>query len=165
MQSLYTEQNLSDLRGQIRRRVFILLGVALFSAGLVLLTLIMDNRRDHRPEVWTTLAVIFAGASVIFIYDLMIRPLTAYARHMDASLHGRVHEASVIFDRVDGEEISLVDGVRFYSLVFLGDPDKHGDRERMFYWDAELPLPSFAPGQEVSVTYYDRFITSCQLIH
>ena len=88
-----------------------------------------------------------------------------YARHMDSSLHGRVHEASVIFDRVDGEGISLVDGVRFYSLIFLADPDKHGDRERMFYWDAELPLPSFAPGQEVSVTYYDRFITSCQLIH
>ena len=81
---------------------------------------------------------------------------------MDAALHGRTHQVSAVFDRV-GADDSLVDGVAFRDLIFLGDPDKHGDRDRMFYWDRELPLPDFRRGQTVRVTYYDRFMTAYSL--
>ena len=52
----------------------------------------------------------------------------------------------------------MVDGVSYRSLVFLGDPDKHGTRERMFYWDSELPLPDFRPGQAVTIRYTGKMI-------
>lgn len=162
MHSLYTEQDLASLRGQIRRRFFFLSAVLLAGLILIAVTLMMDNHKTNRPELLTALAVILTGAAVIFVSDMLIRPLKAYEKFMDHALHGRVHQASVIFDHMTSD-VSVVDGVRFRDMVFLGDADKHGDRDRLFYWDQELSLPSFDPGQEVTLCYFDRFITGYQV--
>ena len=158
MQLLYTEQNLSEIRSQRKRRFFALAAVLAAILAVILFLLISENHRDHRPEVPVTLLVILLLSTVIFFYDLLIHPISAYAKHVDASLHGRFHEVTVVFDHVNQEQ-SLVDGVNYRDLIFLGEADKHGDRERMFYWDSELPLPSFFRGQEVTLRYFDRFIT------
>ena len=53
---------------------------------------------------------------------------------------------------------SVVDGVACSSLIFLGDPDKHGSREMLLYWDRELPDPDLEPGTVYTVTYTGRNI-------
>ena len=162
MHSLYTEQNLADLKKQIRKRMILLFIFLAAALVLTVATLLMDDHRENRPEIITTLVVVLSGCAVIFIYDLLIHPLRAYSRHIDTSLHGRSHEVTVIFDHISAED-SVVDGVAYRDLIFLGDPDKHGIRERMFYWDLELPLPDFTQGQEITLRYYDRFITAYQV--
>ena len=163
MHSLYSEENLRGLRRQIRSRRLVLLGIFLVGAAGILLLLLQDNHKTYRPELAVTLLLILTGAGMIFFYDLMIHPLQAYARHLETALHGRTHETRVVFDHLNEEE-SLVEGVVYRDLIFLGDADKHGDRERMFYWDRELPLPAFAAGQEVHLKYYDRFITGYEVL-
>ena len=163
MQALYQEMNLTSLKKQISRRQLLVSAVALIFLAAVIMTLVLDNHKENRPELLTTLLVIFGGSAFIFLWDLTVKPLRSYARHMDAALHGRTHEITAVFDR-PGEEDSLIDGLSFRDLVFLGDADKHGDRERMFYWDMELPLPSFQKGQEVRLTYYDRFLTGYEIL-
>ncbi len=162
MQSLYSEQKWNDIRAQLNRRQAVLLGIMIALLGGIVWFLATENHKDHRPEIQVTLLVILLCASVIFFYDVFLRPLRAYARHVDSSLHGRAHEVTVVFDHVNEEE-SLVDGVSYRDLIFLGEADKHGDRERMFYWDSELPLPSFSRGQEVTLRYFDKFITGYQV--
>lgn len=157
MRPLYSEQDYSHLKSQLNRRRLVFAGIFAAAAALFIVTLAMDDRKANRPELLSTFAVIFGGAALIFFWDLAIHPLSAYASHMDAALHGRSHETTVIFDRVGGEE-SIVEGVAYRDLFFLGEPDKHGIREQMFYWDSELPIPSFTPGREVTVRYFDRFI-------
>ncbi len=161
MKDLYTEQDYSLLKKQISRRVALVLAALAAGLACIALTLVMDNHRENRPELLTTLAVIFSGSLVVFLYDMLVHPLNAYARHMDTALHGRTHEISVVFDHFN-EETSFVDGVYFRDLIFLGEADKHGDRDRMFYWDRELPLPDFSKGQEITLKYYDRFIVAYQ---
>ena len=161
MQALYTEQHLSDLKGQIRRRGLALLGLLLAAVAAIVWLLIIDDHKENRPELAITLVLIISGCALIFLYDLLVHPLRAYEKHIDSALHGRFHESSLVFDRIN-EESSVVDGVVFQDMIFLGDPDKHGDRERMFYWDRELPLPAFSRGQEVTLRYYDKFITGYQ---
>ncbi len=159
MHFLYSEKNLSDLSGQLRRRL-ILLGIGLLLSLLLLVWLLFqDNHRDRRPELAVMLLLIVSMSGAVFCYDLLIRPVRAYVRHLTSSLHGRVHDITVVFDRV-GLNQSVVDGVAFRDLIFLGEPDRHGDRERLFYWDAACPLPEFEKGQEVTLRYYDRFITA-----
>ena len=51
-----------------------------------------------------------------------------------------------------------MDGVPCLSMVFLGDPDKHGTRDQMFYWDRELALPQFTKGQNVTLHYTGKNI-------
>ena len=60
------------------------------------------------------------------------------------------------------EETSVVDGVACRVLIFLGKPDKHGTKEQQFYWDRELPLPAFNPGDEVTLKYTGRNIIGYQ---
>lgn len=157
MRNLYTEQDLSSLKKQLARREAVAFAVlALFVAG-VIATLIMDNHRENRPEMLTTLLVILAGISFIFLWEMLVRPLLSYQRHLEQALHGRTHEITVLFDHI-GEEDSLIDRIAFRDLYFLGEPDKHGERTRMFYWDLSRSLPSFRPGQEVTLSYFDRYI-------
>ena len=51
-----------------------------------------------------------------------------------------------------------MDGVACRSLIFLGQADKHGTREQRFYWDEEIPLPAFNPGDQVTLKYTGRTI-------
>ena len=44
------------------------------------------------------------------------------------------------------------------SLVFLGTPDKHGVREQMLYWDSQIPLPDFRPGEDLLIQYTGKMI-------
>ena len=157
MQALYTEQHLSDLKGQIRRRGLALLGLLLAAVAAIVWLLIIDDHKENRPELAITLVLIISGCALIFLYDLLVHPLRAYEKHIDSALHGRFHESSLVFDRIN-EESSVVDGVVFQDMIFLGDPDKHGDRERMFYWDRELPLPTLSPGQEYTIKYTGKNI-------
>ena len=163
MLTLYNEEMFTALRGQVKKRqilAFAVLAVFLLAA---VWTLSVDNHKENRPILATTLLVIAGGCAFIFLWDLTIKPLRCYARHMDNALHGRGHQINAVFNRV-GAEDSLVDGVLFRDLIFLGEADKHGDRDRLFYWDRELPLPDFQPGQEIEVTYYDRFMTGYRLL-
>ena len=162
MNSLYTEQNLTDLRKQIRKRMLVFFTIFAFAVAVITVLLVQDNHKENRPEMLTTAAVILFGCAMIGFYDLAIHPLRSYAKHIDTSLHGRCHDVSVLFDH-EKEESSVVDGVVYRELIFLGDADKHGDRDRTFYWDREIPVPDFHQGQEVSVRYYDRFVTGYQV--
>ena len=156
---LYEESRLADLKKQISRRQWLVLALVLVFLALVAVTLVLDNGKENRPVLATTLLVILDGCAVIFFWDMTIRPLRVYAKHMDECLHGRTHQVGAVFDRV-GAEDSVIDGHTFRDLIFLGEADKHGDRERLFYWDMELPLPDFRQGETLLLTYCDRFLTA-----
>ena len=70
-------------------------------------------------------------------------------------------EVKYTFSRVTAE-ISSVDGIPCRSLIFLGDPDKHGSREMLLYWDRELPVPDLEPGTVYTVKYTGRNIIGIQ---
>ena len=56
----------------------------------------------------------------------------------------------------------MVEGVACSSLIFLGDPDRHGSREMLLYWDQELPMPELKAGDVYTVRYTGRNITGIQ---
>ena len=70
---------------------------------------------------------------------------------------GRNHTETMEFKEAESE-IFVVEGVPCRSLIFLGAPDKHGTREQRFYWDRELPVPPFTPGEQVTLKYTGRTI-------
>lgn len=163
MVNLYSEQNLSDIRGQLRRRLCVLIPVAVLLLAVFVFTLVIDNHKTNRPEVWSTVSLLLLGFWLIFFWDLFCRPLRKYENHMLQALNGRSHETRAEFSRVDEEE-SVVDGVAYRSLIFLGEPDKHGSRDLLMYWDAQLPLPPFSEGDPVRIRYFDRYLIGYEVI-
>ena len=163
MRELYSEQDLQNIQGQLKKRGIVMLIVSILFIGLLVATLLSDNHRENRPEALATVITMLLGFFLIFSWDLFIRPLRCYRKHLQAALHGRGHEVTVEFSRDDASS-SVVDGVTFRDLIFLGDADKHGDRDRLFYWDAQLDTPPFKKGDMVLVRYYDRFMTGYQIL-
>ena len=151
MRELYTDETLNGIRGQLKKRTTVIVIIAAVFAAVGIWSFI------SRIQWLTVAAFIVAGAVIIFGVEMFCLPLRRYSKLLETALHGRTHTGDFIFDHLEPDE-SLVDGVPCLSMVFLGDPDKHGTRDQMFYWDRELALPQFTKGQTVTLHYTGKNI-------
>lgn len=151
MIDLYSENDLQQISAQLKKR-YLLLGI-----GLALLLALFVWSMIIRAEWLSMVSVFLILAVTLFVIDLFCLPLHRYKKLMMAALTGRTHTETLIYDHTEAE-LSMVDGVSCRGLIFLGEPDKHGTREQRYYWDALLPLPSLAAGDEVTLKYTGRSI-------
>ena len=151
MKDLYTAEMLESLNGRLKKR-WILVGIvsALLLAGFVWSAAI-------RVEWLSVLLVVLIGGFLVFYIEMFCRPLLDYRKLMVSALSGRSHDRDMEYVRTEPDS-SSVDGVSCRSLIFLGDPDRHGSREQLLYWDAEIPLPALQEGQSCTVRYTGRNI-------
>ena len=168
MNLLYTEEELNQLSRRIKRRSIITLIVSLPFFAFFITCFVMHLRvspsnpgpiADDTLKVYAIIACIIAVCILVFGFSFMIRPLRSYRNHIQTSLFGRSREATYRFLRLE-PDLSVIDGITFHSLVFEGEPDRHGLSEHMYYWDALKEIPTFSEGEEVSFRFYDRFITA-----
>ncbi len=151
MKDLYSAEMLASLDGRLKKR-WILLGIisALLLAGFVWSVAV-------RMEWLSVVSVVLLGIFLIFFIDMFCKPLLDYRKLVSSALYGRSHERDLEYVRTEPDD-SRVDGVSCRSLIFLGDPDRHGSREQLLYWDAEIPLPALQEGQSCTVRYTGRNI-------
>lgn len=150
---MYTENDLNAIASQLRRRLYVMsVPAVLLLAGLVV-SLLPSVRLQ-----WLTIALTIAlGLLCIMGGGLFIAPLSAYRRHINNALHGRTHQVEVLFKSLK-QDPCLKEGVTFYPMmVSEGDLQNEKD-DRLFYFDAEKPLPQFEPGDKLLLTYHDKFI-------
>ena len=151
MQSLYSDQSYDAVHRKLNRRLVLLAVIAVPLLALFIAAMIL------RIQWLAMVAACLAGCFAVFYVEMFCLPLARYRRLIGTALHGRSHTQTLEFSRVD-PDLSAVDGIPCRSLIFLGTPDKHGTREQMLYWDDEIPLPDFQPGQEITIQYTDRNI-------
>lgn len=156
MQDLYSEKDYAEISSQLKKR-YILLGLicAVF-LGVFIYAMIA------RIEWLAMVSLFLVFAAMVFVIDLFCLPLYRYRKLIAAALTGRTHTGTYEFVQFE-EGQSMIDGVRCRGLLFLGEPDKHGTREQRFYWDLELPLPAFTPGQQITLKYTGRNIIGFEL--
>ncbi|MCH5286083.1 MAG: hypothetical protein J1E43_01560 [Christensenellaceae bacterium] len=150
---MYAENDLQEVLAQRRRRWIVLLIPVAALAAVLIASLVT------RTEWLTSCATILAGSLLIAGHDLFIKPLTAYATHVDNMLHGRKREVELPFASLS-EDISLVDGVRYHALKVADKDEKGKPCDRLFYYDAEKPLPDFKEGDVLHIIYHDKEIAS-----
>ncbi len=155
MQTFYTDQSYNDINRQLHRRLFILYAVLAVLLGLFLWAMIT------RIEWLAMVSASLAGCFAIFFVDLFCMPLVRYRRLVRSALSGRSHDRAIEFVRTETDP-SVVDGVTCRGLIFLGDPDKHGSREMLLYWDEELPLRALESGKTYTIRYTGKNIIGIQ---
>ena len=155
MQALYSEGSLNDISRKLNRRFAVMFVV------LALLLAVFVYAAATRKEWLAIVSACVAGCFGIFFAELFCAPLLRYRRLIRTALTGRHHEKTMEFARFE-PDVSVVDGVACRSLIFLGDPDKHGSRDMLLYWDNELPLPQLESGETVTVKYSGRNIIGLQ---
>ncbi len=155
MRALYNDQSSQLICAKLNRRMLILWVVTALLLGVFVSAMIV------RIEWLAMVSFCMAGCFAVFFSQMFCAPLMRYRRLINAALHGRHHTKDLEFARLE-PDVSVVEGVPCRTLVFLGDPDKHGSREMRLYWDQEIPLPSLEPGMVVPVEYTDKFIIGIQ---
>ena len=154
---MYSEEELTGLRRKIAgRRWMILVPAALLAAGAVTAAVL-------RQELLTEILTILTGVLLIFAWDLFLRPLRCYERHMNQMLHGRLHEVEGDWAGME-DEISLVEGVPFHPVTLACTDEAGKPYERLLYYDAEKERPAILRGQRVRVTYSDRQIAQIHIL-
>ena len=151
MRELYSEKDVEQISFQLKKRYLLLFCGMAVLLGLFIWSMVI------RVE-W--LSMVLFGlffALAVFVIDLFCLPLHRYKRLMVSALSGRTHVETLEYKETESAP-SVVDGVPCRGLIFLGSPDKHGEREQRFYWDQEFPLPPFAPGDQVTLKYTGRNI-------
>ena len=151
MNELYSEKDLRGLNTQLKKRYALLgCGLAVILAGIVWSFV-------TRTEWMSMLFVFLFFAAAVFVIVQFFAPLQRYRQLITAALGGRTHTETQEFSDVEAEE-SMVEGIRCRGLIFLGEADKHGTREQRWYWDAEIPIPEFRPGEAVTLKYTGKNI-------
>lgn len=149
--SIYSIEDLNAIRSQIKRRwLAVAIPCVLLLAGIVVSLV-------FRIEMITTACTILLGVILIFCWDLLIKPLSCYRKHLENVLFGRVHEAKLPFVFLS-EEINMVDGVACRMMTCQDIDAKGRPYDRLFYLDAEKSCPEFKEGEMVLVLHHDLIV-------
>lgn len=149
---MYTEQHMDAVKVQLKNRVLLFLPIelALF-AGFIY---------SFVPRVQWLSAVLLSLLCIVVVFSLTlyILPVKRYQDYLRNALHGRNRQDLLRFDT--REEVAVLrEGVRVYPVTMRADTQKEELDERTFYWDANLPFPSWVQGQQLQLRSHERLIT------
>lgn len=149
--AIYSEQDHSVITGQLKKRWLIT------AIPCVLLLAVLVYSLIIRQEWLTTTCTILIGGILIAGYDLFIKPIACYRRHLSDVLYGRARESTLPFLAVS-EDINLVDGVAYRSVTCQDVDGKGRLYERLFYFDAAKAFPDFQAGDMLRIIHHDLVI-------
>ena len=154
---MYSSQNVTDITSQLRKRTFLLaIPLVLLLAGVVASIL-------YRVQWLTILLFILCCFVLIFCWGLFLSPLHQYRKFLQSAIHGQNRTMEGYFKRFVDEK-SERDGVYFIPLfINISNSDEEED-DRLFYFDANLPLPDWKVGEKLSITSQDKAVISWQRI-
>lgn len=149
--SIYSPADHQAISQQINKRwLFIGIPCALLAAVLVISLII-------RLEWLTICSSVAIGAVLIAAYDLTLRPLVCYRRHLNNVLYGRAREATLPFVALS-EDVNLVDGVSYRAMTCSDIDGKGRPYDRLFYFDALKPFPDVKEGDMLRVVHHDLVV-------
>ena len=153
MSTIYSDADYTSIVAQQRKRWLILSIPCVLLAAVLIVSLVV------RIEWLTSLSTILIGILLIAGYDLFIKPLNCYARHLRHCLHGRTRECELPFIRLS-ENIDIVDGVRCRQLLCSDLDAKGRPYERLFYFDAEKTFPQANEGDVLHIVHHDLTVAN-----
>ena len=153
MSTIYTEADYTAIAAQQRKRWLVM------TVPCVLLAVVLVFSLIKRIEWLTSLSTILIGVILIGGYDLFIKPLHCYQRHIRNCLHGRTRECDLPFIRLS-ENIDVVEGVRCRQLLCADLDAKGRPYERLFYFDAEKAFPDAQEGDVLHIVHHDLAVAN-----
>lgn len=153
--SIYSEKDHEAISQQLNHRWTLIAIPCAALLALLIMSLI------YRVEWVTSACTVLIGVILIAAYDLAIKPLRCYKRHLHDMLHGRSRETTLPFISIS-EDISLVDGVNCRAVFCLDYDGKGRPYDRLFYFDALKEFPDFKEGDMLRITHHDLLVADVQ---
>lgn len=164
---MYREEELTAIRAQQKKRwLLVVIPEILLAIAITAILVIRSTRAldDTTAQIMVDVCSILMAVILIAGWSLFIKPLHSYEKMLHGVLHGINHVIDdCTFNHFD-EEISEVEGVRYWSMTVNRIDDKQKPYEQLFYFDMEKQRPVFTEGQPLRVTYHDRTIRLVEAI-
>lgn len=154
--TIYSSADIDAINAQIRKRWLLVATPCAVLLVVLVVSLII------RVEAVTTVCTILIGATLIFSWDLLIKPLNCYRKYLMNVLHGMTHEAVLPFVALS-EDINMVDGVACYALTCRDTDAKGRPYDRLFYFDAHKTFPTFQEGDMLRIIHHDLVVADVTL--
>lgn len=147
---MYTEADELTCQGQLKKNLWISLGIAVVTLALIVAGVILRYK-------WASVAVSALGFSLAyFVWSMKGLPWYRYRRFLRDIREGLSRVTVGRFVSVSEEERER-EGVMFRE--FLLEVDEEGEEdERLFYWDAGKQLPQLRAGQRLTLTSFGNYI-------
>ena len=148
---MYTETDFQNAKKQTRVRVAgtIVLSVLFFALVLFL------NRRRLQYAAMAVGAVGFMA--VYFVCSFKVSPWVKYNRFLREMQNGQRRRAECEFLYFT-PETRLHDGVEVHEMIVTVGAEEAD--ERLYYWDADKPMPALQKGDRVAVESFGNFVVS-----
>lgn len=155
---LYTEADRSQaIAEQAKRRLIVFAPAALLLLAAIASFVWFRLQRDAGGWIWTALLTILAGGYFLFLYEVYLRPVSLYRRHVEYMLFGRLRETVGTLRSIEDTPCDQ-NGLDCHAvLVNTGETDDPKDN-RLFYLHALKTLPGIVPGERVRLMSNDRMI-------
>ena len=154
---MYSENDYTAaLQAEKRARLLMLLPAGLLLIGVVWSFIV-------RIKWLTILLSALAGCWMIFTYQILLVPRKAYRLHVRSALRIPGRNTDGYYLRMEETPVER-DNVLYYAFyVNVGEKNDPED-DRLFYFDAMKPLPSWQSGERLRVVSYDKFVSSYQTL-
>lgn len=152
---MYTEADFSNARKTMKNRIITAVAVLLVAIALMVAGLIARNQTLAQVPV-------IVGACVFYtLFVTQCLPWIRYNRFLKEMSSGRKREMECYYVDIS-DRVRIVDGVQIHDMN--ASVDEAGEDLRLFYWDADKPMPSFEKGQRVKIKSYGNFVLEIQAI-
>ena len=141
------DANKREKRRQIRRALT--LALPFFAIAIAAFVL--------RIELLCIAGLVIAGAILIFLYDLRIKPALRYGRYLAEAHSGLTRQTVGALVRIGSDPV-YQDGVNFHEVILNIYEDMAEEGERRFLLDVNKEIPQDWIGQDVVVTSHGSFL-------
>ncbi|MGN0773144.1 MAG: hypothetical protein ACI4MP_05065 [Candidatus Ventricola sp.] len=141
------DANKQEKRRQITRALALALPFFLVAAAAFVL----------RNEPLCIAGLVIAGAILIFLYDLRIKPALRYGRYLAEAHSGLSRQTVGALVRIGSDPV-YQDGVNFYEVILNIYEDMAEEGERRFLLDARKDISQEWIGQDVVVTSHGSYL-------
>ena len=141
------DENRQEKRRQITRALALMLPFLAIAAAAFLM----------RIELLCIAGLVIAGAILIFLYDLRIKPALRYGRYLAEAHSGLSRQTVGALVRIGSDPV-YQDGVNFREVILNIYEDMDEEGERRFLLDMKKEIPQDWIGQDVVVTSHGSFL-------
>ena len=159
---LYTETDREQVKRERNKRLWVVLLPTVAFLLLAAASFIWFRlHHDVGGWIWSALITIIGGAYFLFFYEVYLRPVSQYRKHVEFMLDGRKRETlGILKERND--DVADHNGMDCRSLtVNVGERNDPED-DRLFYLDAQKAMPAIEIGTRVCVLSNDRMVADIQ---
>ena len=115
-----------------------------------------------RIEPMCTAGFVLAGAVVIFLYDLRIKPALRYHAYLAEAHSGLTRQTVGALVKI-GKDPVYQDGVNFYEIILNIYEDMDEEGERRFLLDGRKEMPDQWLMRDVVLTSHGNYVLQARL--